>query len=472
MMPTMRERLAALVLGARPEGQLPVRVQDAIARREVEAEKLICWAQLCVGVVWSALYLLAPRANEANTFEPVPAALGLYLGFTAFRLFLTYHIRPPAWFLALSVVVDMALLMGLIWSFHLQYRQPAAFYLKAPTLLYVFIFVGLRALRFSPGYVLLTGASAAVGWLVLVWYAVATHPNPGLAFTRDFAVYVMSNTILLGAEFDKVITILLTTGIMAVAIVRARRLLVAAVAEGAARSDLSRFFAPEVAAEITNAERPFEPGEGVSRQAAALFCDIRGFTGLAMRMSPNALMALLAEYQGRICAAIQARGGSIDKFLGDGILATFGAAQPSETFAADALGAVEDALAAAEAWAAERSRQGLEPLRIGFAVAAGPLVFGAVGDPARLELTVIGEPVNLAAKLEKHTKVEGVPALTTAKTLAIAEGQGYLPARATEHRPDRAVDGVAQPLDLIAYPAAPPFAAEATSRAEVAAKGV
>ena len=450
-MAAMRQRLATLILGARPEGQLPARVQDAIARREDDAEKLIGWAQLSVGLIWSALYFIAPRANEAASFEPVPLALAFYLGFTAFRLFLTYQGRAPAWFLALSVVVDVALLMGLIWSFHLQYMQPAAFYLKAPTLLYVFIFIGLRALRFSPGYVLLAGFSAAVGWLGLVWYAVATQPTPGLAITRDFAVYVMSNSILLGAEFDKVITILLTAGILAVALVRARRLLVSAVAEGAARNELSRFFAPEVAAEITNAERPFAPGEGVSRQAAALFCDIRGFTGLAMRMSPNALMALLAEYQGRICAAIQAHGGSIDKFLGDGILASFGAARPSETFAADALRALEAALDASEVWATERSRHGLEPLRIGFAAAAGPLVFGAVGDPTRLELTVIGDPVNLAAKLEKHTKAEGVPALTTAETLAIAEGQGYAPRRSLERRAAREVAGAAEPIDLIAY---------------------
>lgn len=447
----MRRKLAAAILGARPEAQLPARVQDAIARREVEAERLIGWAQLAVGLIWSTLYLLAPQASEAQAFQPVPFALALYLGFTAFRLWLTYRGRPPGWFLALSVVVDMALLLGLIWSFHLQYRQPAAFYLKAPTLLYVFIFIGLRALRFQASYVLLAGFAAAAGWLLLVWYAVATHPLPGMGITRNFALYMMANTILLGAEFDKVITILLTTAILAVAIVRARRFLVAAVAEGAARTDLSRFFAPEVAASITGAERPFAPGEGASRQAAALFCDVRGFTGLAMRMSPNALMALLAEYQGRICAAIQANGGSIDKFLGDGVLATFGAARPSETFAADALRALEAALQAAEAWAEERRAQGLEPLRVGFAVAAGPVVFGAVGDPNRLELTVIGDPVNLAAKLEKHTKVEGAPALTTAETLSLAAGQGYAPGRPIDRRPNRLVEGVAEPLDLIGY---------------------
>jgi adenylate cyclase len=137
----MRERLATLILGERPEGQLPARVQDAIARREAQAERLIGWAQLSVGLIWSSLYYLAPRAIESARFEPAPVALGVYVAFTALRLWLTYRTETPAWFLALSVVVDMALLMGLIWSFHLQYQQPAAFYLKAPTLLYVFIFI-------------------------------------------------------------------------------------------------------------------------------------------------------------------------------------------------------------------------------------------------------------------------------------------------------------------------------------------
>jgi class 3 adenylate cyclase len=104
-----------------------------------------------------------------------------------------------------------------------------------------------------------------------------------------------------------------------------------------------------------------------------------------------------------------------------------------------------------EAGRTSASLPGLEPLRLGFAAAGRPVVFGAVGDPARLEFTVIGEPVNLAAKLEKHTKVEGAPALTNAETLAIAEGQGYVPARAIERRPMRRIEGVAEPVDLVAY---------------------
>ena len=70
----------------------------------------------------------------------------------------------------MSIIADMLLLFGLIWSFHLQYDQPAAFYLKAPTFLYAFIFIALRVLSFEVGLVVLAGTVAAIGWLILVVY--------------------------------------------------------------------------------------------------------------------------------------------------------------------------------------------------------------------------------------------------------------------------------------------------------------
>ena len=78
---------------------------------------------------------------------PVGLALMTYFVFSVFRVWLSYRVRLPGWFLSLSVGADPALLMTVIWSFHIQYDQPAPFYLKAPTFLYVFIFIALRALR-------------------------------------------------------------------------------------------------------------------------------------------------------------------------------------------------------------------------------------------------------------------------------------------------------------------------------------
>ncbi len=445
----MWRRLKVLLLGDAAESHLPERVQLAIERQQDESEVLIGWVQLAVVTAFAVLYSVAPKTFTAEAeFAPVPWALGLYLAFTLLRLALAYLRVLPRWFLALSVIIDMALLLGLIWSFHLQYQQPAAFYLKAPTLLYVFIFIGLRALRFEARFVVLAGVAAALGWLALVFYAVVADPAENL-ITRDYVHYMTSASILLGAEFDKVISILMVTLILAVAILRARRLLVRSVAEGAAARDLSRFFAPQIARQITASEQRIRPGEGELRDAAVLYCDVRGFTKLASRLSPGEVMRLLAEYQTRMVAVIQSHGGSIDKFLGDGIMATFGAAVKTETYAADALRAVDDLARAAAEWAAEREAAGIPPLVIGLAVAVGPVVFGAVGDETRLEFTVIGDSANLAAKLEKHTKVERGRALTTERSFAVAREQGYRPAAEPERRPAVHIEGVEGPVDLV-----------------------
>ena len=110
--------------------------------------------------------------------------------------------------------------------------------------------------------------------------------------------------------------------------------------------------------------------------------------------------------------------------------------------------AVDELVAGAEAWSRERSAVGKEPLKIGFAVSAGPIVFGAVGEDTRLEFTVIGDAVNLAAKLEKHTKMEGVRALATPEVVALARKQGYA-GRSHERRQARRVEGLAEPIDVI-----------------------
>ena len=444
----MLAKMERFVFGEATSGKLPDRVHRAIRRQQAEGELLIAWLQFFVGIFLALLYSLTPKAfNEDVMFTPVPWAVGVYVLFNVLRLLLVRRGFLANWFLAPAVLVDIALLMVLIWSFHLQYQQPASFYLKAPTVLYVFVFICLRALRFDPWFVLLAGGAAVAGWLGLLAYAVFTD-NGMAMITRDFAVYITSNRILMGAEIEKVIIIALTTGILAVAIVRARGLLVRSVAEEMAARDLSRFFSPAISHAITSSENRIEPGTGELRRAAILQCDIRGFTALASQMSANDLIAMLTQYESQMVPVIQRHGGSIDKFLGDGIMATFGAAVPSPDYACSALRAVEDLIETAETWASERRGSGLLPLDIRFAVTVGDVVFGAVGDASRLEYTVIGAAVNAAAKLEKHTKVERCRALVDADAFEEAVAQGFDPQGQIERRPGRTVDGLPGKRDL------------------------
>lgn len=447
---------------------LPARVERAIEAEQDRSERIIGWFQMGVVAFFAALYAVS-RPAEGRSFDPmslmladwlpapvveligrilakpVPWALSIYFAATCVRLVWAYSRRLPGWSLIGSIIIDMALLFGLIWSFHIQYGQPPAFYLKAPTILYVFIFIALRALRFEARYVVVAGVIAALGWLGMVLYAAAADPQ-GMPVTHNYVEYMTAPRILWGAEIDKIVTILVVAGLLAWAMRNARSLLTRAVAEGTAAQDLKRFFSADIAQRITGAEEPLKPGQGELREAATLFLDLRGFTVMAQDLPPAEAVALLGEYQSRMVPIIQRHNGTIDKFLGDGILASFGCAKPTGQHAADALRAVDDVMAEAEAWSAECTRRGQPPMRVGAAVAAGRVLFGAVGDETRLEYTVIGDPVNLAAKLEKHTKVERVRALTTAATYDLAQAQGY--AMPKERRVGCKVGGVDEPVDL------------------------
>ncbi|WP_035900963.1 adenylate/guanylate cyclase domain-containing protein [Labrenzia sp. DG1229] len=447
-MSSITQSLRYILQGGPPETGLPDRVRAEIRAREDSSERLISWVQLGLVLFFSTLYAIAPRAEGTAGFNFVPIALGAYFLFTVLRLALSYRFELPQWYLLISIGVDMALLVGLIFSFHIQYDQHPAFYLKTPTLMYVFIFIGLRALRFDPRFVLTTGIVAVAGWLGLVFYA-AFADMDSMRVTRNYVEYLTGNSILIGAELDKTMVIFAVTIILSVALYRGRSMLFEATRDQAAAKDLRRFFAPEVAASITDADTSLEAGEGSLREAAILYADIRSFTSTSAALPPESVLAVLAEYQNLAVEVINQEGGRVDKFLGDGILATFGAVHPSDSYAADALRAAEK-LVDCVANEQQRFRDVGWPgrLRIGTAVSAGTVTVGVIGSKNRLEFTVIGDAVNRAAKLEDANKAQKSASLTDQATCDLAIAQGYV-AKPVETRLQVEVAGMLRPVDLV-----------------------
>lgn len=430
--------------GASPATRLPAAVAKSIREQEWSSEILMRIVQLVIVVAFGILYFVSPKPHTAASSSLVPTALAIYLALTVFGLAWSLRRELPDWAAYGSVAVDVGLLMVLIWSFHRQYGQPPSFYLKAPTFLYVFIFITLRALRFRPSFVVLAGSATILAWAAMVAYVLVAEGREPL--TRDYVRYLTSNALLIGGEIDKLIAIGVVTGILYVLLRRTRALLVQAVSEGAAAANLSRFFDETVASRIRIADDP--SAQATRREAALLFVDLRGFTQLAARLEPTEVIRFLAEYQRRLVPLVRAHGGVIDKFLGDGIMASFGTAQASSTYAADALRTVDAIMAEVRRWSADGPLSRLPPRSVGAAVAAGSVIFGTVGDPTRLEFTVIGAPVNLAAKLEKTNKRLGSQAITTADAYALAVAQGYS-VQPTAAFVRREVEGVPGPQELV-----------------------
>lgn len=426
---------------------LPPRVREAIARREWTNELLARIIQFAVILTFCLIYGISPKTSPDGAFTPVPFVLAAYLVLSVIGLVWGWLRQPADWSAYAFILFDFALLYGLMVSFHVQYMQPASFILKAPALLYVFIFVAIRALRFDPRFVIAAGTMAALGWGVLILYVLYIDPGDNM-ITRSYVTYLTSNTVLIGAEVDKILSILFVTAILALAVNGSGNLLVTAVAEQSAAADLSRFFDSSVARGIRSSQAPLRSGEGDKLRATIMAIDIRGFTRLAQKLDASSVMQLLSAYHRRVVPIVQSHGGVIDKFMGDGILATFGTAGSSPVPAADALRACEAILADHQLWhATEPAFANLPLVKIGIGVATGLVSHGAVGGNERLEMTVIGPAVNLAAKLEKHNKTLATACLCDNGTWNDARRQGYrgnLLASIIESR----IEGLPKPLKI------------------------
>lgn len=433
--------------------QLP-RVVAEIARSQRESERWVSIAQIAVIAAAALAYAFTPRGFSPDApIAALPLGIFAMILLIALRAWFAYSGQLTNGVLAASVVAEMVVMLGMLWGFAPQYETTLAIALKNALFVAIFVLIALRALRFEPAWVWLSGFTAAFGWSLLAYFAWREAGPAGQ--TMDFVVAATSSRIDPHDEVIRVAAVVIVTAVLAIAIGRARLTLARAVAATQSADALALFFDSEVADRITTTDLAPMAGQSMMREAAIMFTDLRGFTQASTMLSADQLIALISEYQNIVLPVVRAHGGNIDKFMGDGILASFGAVRASETYAADALRCIEAILSTSRDWAADRVRRGQAALGIGIGVAHGPLVFGIIGVENRLEYTVIGETVNLAAKLEKHNKVEAAAACAPASLIALALAQGAQPQAGTfALRPQRAVAGASGLVDLAVWPAA------------------
>jgi len=400
---------------------LPERLKIAIRDQQERSEVLISVIQLLIVAIFGLLYMISPKTfSDDVAFAPVPWVLSAYLLFSLLRFTLAIKRRLPDWMLYLSAIADIGLLMGLIWSFHLQYEQPASFYLKAPTLLYVFIFISIRALHFDPRFVIATGFSAAVGWTLMVLYVLFSDPGDPM-ITRNYIEYMTSNSVLIGAEFDKIISILIVTGVLALALRRARKLLFDSVIEGSAARDLSRFVPEAVAQQVIRSEEGATTGKGEVNETTIMFTDIEGFTSISETLAPEQLIEALNEYFTLISKPIDDCGGVISQFQGDAVLATFNVPKPDANHASNA---VKAALGIQQVLKGRLFGDGT-PFNTRIGINSGSVVGGLVGSGDRVGYTVHGDNVNLTARLEQLNKEYGTRIIISEQTRVLIEPGEY-----------------------------------------------
>ncbi len=174
------------------------------------------------------------------------------------------------------------------------------------------------------------------------------------------------------------------------------------------RELISKFATEEVAENLLTSG--FNLG-GQMVEATAMFSDIRGFTTITEAQSPAETIELLNDYYMMMMDAIGGEGGIVNQMVGDGLMAIFGAPVPQEDHRQRAVQAALAMVDLIELYNMERTAANRAPIRIGVGIATGPVIAGYTGTSRRATYTCVGDTVNLAARLESHTKVVGVPVL-------------------------------------------------------------
>jgi adenylate cyclase len=164
------------------------------------------------------------------------------------------------------------------------------------------------------------------------------------------------------------------------------------------RNNFERYFAPTLAAQIAGSPDSVKLG-GDKRPVAVLFSDIRGFTALSRSMTPDDMAALLSEYFTEMVDCVFRHGGTLDKFMGDAVMAQWGAPIASTDDPDRAMRAAIDMMYALEALNTQWRAEARPELAIGIGLSYGEVFAGNIGSERRLEFTVIGDTVNLASRL-------------------------------------------------------------------------
>ncbi len=183
------------------------------------------------------------------------------------------------------------------------------------------------------------------------------------------------------------------------------------------RRMLELYLSPSMAEFVS--ERPERMNLGGERRSmTVLFSDIRGFTAISEQMSPEDLVECLNVYLGKMTDAVFATGGMLDKYIGDAVMAVWGAPLPSDHHERQALRTALDMVAALDTFNLEARDRDWPELKIGIGINTGEMVFGNMGSQHHMSLTVMGDEVNIAARLEGLTSMYGAPIIISEASLA------------------------------------------------------
>jgi adenylate cyclase len=287
---------------------------------------------------------------------------------------------------------------------------PVAMQYHFGNFIYFFVLLSGATLAYSWRTVVAVGTWTAALWVIgVAWVWWQPDRDPALtariadAVGSDHRLFALISpaAIGFGLRIQEIVVFMIVAVTLALAVRRSNDLLIRHAAVERERGNLARYFSPNVVTELSKHDEPLKQVR--TQDVAVLFVDIVGFTAFADVRPPEEVVRTLREFHGLMEQEVFRHDGTLDKYLGDGLMATFGTPFAGTHDASNALRCAQAMIATADGWSAQRRASGEQPMHVSFGLHYGPVVLGDIGHTC-LEFAVIGATVNAASRLEALTR--------------------------------------------------------------------
>ncbi len=284
--------------------------------------------------------------------------------------------------------------------------------LRAPGFLYLGVFLAYMSLSYKPMLVVWAGVSAILAWCAGNFLVLARSETTffssadilGVGLTAEQVKDVVLDPFAMGQArwVNQVVFLAVLTLLLTLTVWRSRRLVQRRINAERQRSALSRYFSPNVVDRLAANNAGLDDGK--IQPVTVLFADLVGFTTISETLSPRELIELLRDFHSRLARVALSFDGTIDKFIGDAIMVNFGTPDPRADDAERALRCAVAMIVEIDSWNVQRQAQGRPRIDISIGMEFGEVVVGNIGDARRMEFTVLGDPVNVASRLEGRSR--------------------------------------------------------------------
>ncbi len=423
---------------------------DENKRRGIELAVYVRW----VATPIIAVFLIARNPTWAQLYYLIPLGIFCLNGLILRRV---ARIGRSGAELALIMFDLLLLLFSILVPNPFENQTvPLPMMFQFGNFLYFFFILSAATLAHSWRTVWAFGVWTSILWLgasLVIWLIAPSTSEMGDAIAevvgRDTVLWEILNPhdVHFKSRIQEAMIFLIVSGALALSSKRYYEMLLNNAGLERERTNLSRYFSPNVVEQLSHNDDLLKRER--NQKVAVLFVDIIGFTELTQSKTPHEVIEFLRSFYARMEAEVFRHQGTLDKYLGDGLMATFGTPFEGEHDACDALWCAIGMQDSIKQLNRERALLGQAPIKLGIGLHYGDVVLGDVG-ANQLEFAVIGTPVNVASRLERLTRElgSGIVLGDALYKKVKAENNGSDMLLGFCKRPDQVIRGIANPMTV------------------------